>query len=92
LANNIKALNSGMIGFFAKYKGQKGGWVAAQVFQLIADSEAVAIEDYTARELDVNEGDIVISMRVVMAGYGATKTMKLNWAGFHWQTSKHCKA
>jgi len=43
--------------YFCSAPGQKAGWVPAQVFRLKAPGAAVAVEDYTARELDVAVGE-----------------------------------
>lgn len=43
--------------YFCSTAEQKEGWVPAQVFQLTAPGAAIATEDYTARELDVEVGE-----------------------------------
>ncbi|WP_370601368.1 SH3 domain-containing protein [Pseudomonas nitroreducens] len=43
--------------YFCSTAGQKDGWVPAQVFQLTAPGAGIAMEDYTARELDVEVGE-----------------------------------
>lgn len=43
--------------------GQKAGWVPQQVIEWIDDNRGKAIEDYTARELNVNKGDTVLGSR-----------------------------
>lgn len=45
--------------------GQSGSWVPAQVIEWIGDGNGRALEDYTARELDVNEGDVLNGLREV---------------------------
>ncbi len=48
---------------FCTTQGQKGGWVPEQVFERIDDNIGCAIESYTARELDVDQGDVLLSLR-----------------------------
>lgn len=43
--------------YFCSTPGQREGWVPAQVFNMTAPGAAVAMEDYTARELDVEVGE-----------------------------------
>lgn len=43
--------------YFCSTSGQRAGWVPAQVFRLTAPGAGVAVEDYTARELDVEIGE-----------------------------------
>lgn len=51
--------------FFCATAGQKPGWVPGQVFDRLDEHTAVAREDYTARELEVSEGEIVRGSEVV---------------------------
>jgi hypothetical protein len=50
---------------FCETPGQKGGWVPAQIIEVINDKLARAREDYTARELDVLEGDLLVGTRTL---------------------------
>lgn len=43
--------------YFCSTPGQRQGWVPAQVFSMTAPGAGVAMEDYTARELDVEVGE-----------------------------------
>lgn len=45
--------------------GQEPGWVPGQVIEHTGDAEGRALDDYTARELDVQEGEIVIGVRTL---------------------------
>ncbi|MHA6194827.1 SH3 domain-containing protein [Pseudomonas wadenswilerensis] len=45
--------------YFCEAAGQQGGWVPGQVIELLAPGEGVALQDYTAQELDVVEGESV---------------------------------
>jgi hypothetical protein len=45
---------------FCESPGQKGGWVPAQMIEIVDDRVARAREDYTARELNVKEGDYLL--------------------------------
>ena len=48
---------------FCETPGQKGGWVPVQVIEMIDDKTARAREDYTARELNVREGDLLLGVK-----------------------------
>lgn len=49
--------------YFCTTPGQQGGWVPAQVLDRRGANAATALEDYTARELDVDVGEIVQGSR-----------------------------
>lgn len=51
--------------FWCETPGQEGGWVPAQVIEFIDSTTACAREAYTARELDVDPGDLVIVARTL---------------------------
>jgi len=51
--------------FFCDTSGQKGGWVPAQVIEINKGDTAYAREDYTARELNVQEGDLLLGSRAL---------------------------
>jgi len=51
--------------FFCDTPGQKGGWVPAQVIELITGKIAQAREDYTVRELNAREGDVLLGLRTL---------------------------
>lgn len=46
---------------FCEAPGQQGGWVPEQVIRMTGAGAAIAREDYTAKELDVREGDVLRS-------------------------------
>lgn len=48
---------------FCDTAGQKGGWVPAQLIEITDGNIARAREDYTARELNVQKGDLLIGSR-----------------------------
>jgi Variant SH3 domain len=50
---------------FCETPGQKGGWVPAQMIEIINGKTARAREDYTARELNVREGDFLLGSRTL---------------------------
>jgi hypothetical protein len=50
---------------FCETPGQKGGWVPAQVIERIDEKMGRAREDYTARELNVREGDLLVGTRTL---------------------------
>ncbi|EHK67607.1 SH3 domain-containing protein [Achromobacter arsenitoxydans] len=43
--------------FFCSTAGGIGGWVPGQIIERIDERHGRALRDYTARELDVDEGD-----------------------------------
>lgn len=45
---------------FCESPGQKGGWVPVQIIEIVKGNAARALEDYTARELNVREGDLLL--------------------------------
>ncbi|MHB9796313.1 SH3 domain-containing protein [Pseudomonas sp. MT3] len=51
--------------YFCSTPGQEDGWVPAQVFRLTAPGVAMALEDYSARELDVEVGERLEGARVL---------------------------
>ncbi|WP_418648305.1 SH3 domain-containing protein [Thauera butanivorans] len=51
--------------FFCNTPGQQGGWVPAQIIEFIGGANARAREDYTARELDVRVGDVLLGSRML---------------------------
>lgn len=51
--------------FFCETPGQKGGWVPAQIIEVVNGKTARAREDYTARELNVWEGDILSGSKIL---------------------------
>ncbi len=50
---------------FCDTPGQKGGWVPAQIIEIINGKAARASEDYTARELNVKEGDLLFGSKTL---------------------------
>lgn len=50
---------------FCEAQGQKGGWVPAQLIEVGADNVARALEDYTARELNVRKGELLNGSRTL---------------------------
>jgi len=51
--------------FLCGTPGQEDGWVPLQVLEFIDEKTAVARENYTARELDVDIGDVLESSRTL---------------------------
>lgn len=51
--------------YFCEVAGCPGGWVPGQVLQWTGRSTAVAREDYTARELEVRAGEVVMGSRTL---------------------------
>jgi len=50
---------------FCESLGQEGGWVPIQIIEISADNTARAREDYTARELTVREGELVVGAEIL---------------------------
>lgn len=52
--------------YFCTTPGQQGGWVPGQLIGRFADARnGVALEDYTAKELDVDEGDVLAVSKIL---------------------------
>lgn len=51
--------------YFCVAPGQPGGWVPGQVIEWIDECRGKALEKYTARELDVDEGDSLIGSKIL---------------------------
>jgi hypothetical protein len=49
--------------YFCTVPGHTGGWVPAQVIEWTSKTTGVALEDYTARELDIDAGAILHGTR-----------------------------
>jgi hypothetical protein len=50
---------------FCETPGQKGGWVPAQIIEIINNGVARAREDYTARELNARKGQLLVVSRIL---------------------------
>lgn len=59
---------------FCETPGQKAGWVPTQIIEEIEGSHAHARENYTARELNVKNGDLVTGERVLNGWVWCQKT------------------
>ena len=51
--------------FLCSTPGQKNGWVPAQIIEIITGNTARARDDYTARELDVQKGDLLLGSKTL---------------------------
>ncbi|MEG0000420.1 MAG: SH3 domain-containing protein [Comamonas sp.] len=51
--------------YFCEIVGQVGGWVPVQLLDFVDDQTAQARENYTARELDVRAGDMLVGGRTL---------------------------
>lgn len=51
--------------FFCESPGQKGGWVPAQIIENVNEKKSHTLEDYTARELNVKKGDLLLGSRTL---------------------------
>ncbi len=43
--------------YFCETAGQQGGWVPVEVIELLPAGQGLALQDYTAQELDVEVGE-----------------------------------
>ena len=50
---------------FCNTSDQKGGWVPTQIIEMLTSQTGLALEDYTARELNVKKGDIVLGSQIM---------------------------
>ena len=50
---------------FCESPGQKGGWVPAQIIEIITDNAVRARKDYTARELNVRAEELLLGERIL---------------------------
>lgn len=51
--------------FFCSTPGEEPGWVPGQVIERLGGSNGRALDDYTARELNVLEGELLIGTRIL---------------------------
>lgn len=51
--------------YFCTTAAKKAGWVPAQVIQWLNDKTGIALEDYSARELNVDNGEIVVGLKIM---------------------------
>lgn len=51
--------------FYCSTPGQEPGWVPGQVIERLGDSSGRALDDYTARELNVLEGELLTGTRIL---------------------------
>lgn len=51
--------------FLCSTPGQQPGWVPGQIIERLNGTTARALDDYTARELNVIVGDVVVGKRVL---------------------------
>lgn len=49
--------------YFCSTPGQKDGWVPGQVIERIDDASGIAKEAYTAKELDVDTGEVLMGFK-----------------------------
>lgn len=51
--------------YLCSAEGQKDGWVPGQVIEKTSEKTGIAKEAYTARELNINEGDTLTGSRTL---------------------------
>lgn len=49
--------------YFCEAPNQIKGWVPKQVIKWLSDNEGEALEDYSAKEMDVDKGEILIGVK-----------------------------
>lgn len=65
--------------YFCESAGQQGGWVPAQVISMSAPGQGVALEDYTAREMDVQIAEQLEGTRQVNGWVWCQKSDSSGW-------------
>ncbi|MDI6402580.1 SH3 domain-containing protein [Balneolaceae bacterium ANBcel3] len=51
--------------YFCESPGQKAGWVPAQIIENVKEKKTRALEKYTARELTVRRGDLILGSKTL---------------------------
>lgn len=51
--------------YFCSTADRQKGWVPGQIIEWLDGSHGSAAEDYTARELDIDEGDVLTASRTM---------------------------
>lgn len=51
--------------YFCTTPGQEGGWVPEQLFERLDGATGLAVEDYTAFELDVDAGEMLTGVKTL---------------------------
>ncbi|ROL64733.1 hypothetical protein BHU25_22920 [Pseudomonas vranovensis] len=59
--------------------GQQAGWVPGQVIERLGDDQGIALEDYCARELDVEVGDCLVGGRQLNGWVWCNKGSESGW-------------
>ncbi|SPO65330.1 conserved protein of unknown function [Pseudomonas sp. JV241A] len=59
--------------------GQQDGWVPGQVIERLGDDQGIALEDYCARELDVEVGDCLVGGRQLNGWVWCRKGSASGW-------------
>ncbi|MCO8162206.1 SH3 domain-containing protein [Pseudomonas sp. 21LCFQ010] len=67
--------------FFCTNARQVGGWVPGQLIQWVDDTTALALEDYSAHELDVEQGESLTGLRQLNAWVWCVRrsTLEQGW-------------
>lgn len=65
--------------YLCSVPGQSDGWVPAQVFAVGDDGIARAIEDYSARELNVRRGEVLQGTRHLGGWVWCTRATESDW-------------
>jgi hypothetical protein len=60
--------------FLCSTPGQEPGWVPGQIIERLDGTAGRALDDYTARELDVQEGEVLIGARALNGWLWCEKT------------------
>lgn len=51
--------------YFCETQDRNNGWVPKQVIKWLGNNEGEALENYTAKEMDVDEGEVLIGIKVL---------------------------
>ncbi|MCP3748870.1 SH3 domain-containing protein [Pseudomonas sp. SBB6] len=65
--------------YWCSTAGQPAGWVPGQVIERLGDDQGIALEDYCARELEVQAGDCLVGGRQLNGWVWCSKGRASGW-------------
>ena len=65
--------------YWCSTAGQSAGWVPGQVIERLGDDQGIALEDYCARELEVQAGDCLVGGRQLNGWVWCSKGRASGW-------------
>ncbi len=75
--------------YFCTTSGHTAGWVPRQAIERFDDGTGRALEDYSAQELDVDAGDLLVGSRILN---GWVWCQRLSQAEAGWVPLEHVRA